>query len=204
MLTRYLRYLLLWLCGVTLVAGTGCAVEAPGTDRADSRETSEADEAARPGGGALSERFGFGRIASSAEIAALAIAVSPDGAGLPAGRGTVEEGAATYAALCSSCHGERGEGTAAGLRLVGREPVDSTGLNRTIGNFWPYATTLFDYTRRTMPFDRPGSLTDEEVYSVTAFLLYLNEIIPEDAAMDAATLPQVVMPARDRFVLDDR
>jgi S-disulfanyl-L-cysteine oxidoreductase SoxD len=199
-----LHYCLLWLCVTASAAATGCAAEAPWPDQANSPEASRSADAPQPVGGAPAERFGFGRTASPAEVAALAIAVSPDGAGLPAGRGTVQEGASIYAALCSACHGDRGEGTPAGLRLVGREPVDPTGLNRTIGNIWPYATTLFDYTRRTMPFDRPGSLSDDEVYAVTAFLLYLNEIIPEDAAMDAAILPQVIMPARDRFVPDDR
>ncbi|CAN5425860.1 hypothetical protein BH24GEM3_BH24GEM3_19870 [soil metagenome] len=91
-----------------------------------------------------------------------------------------------------------------GDQLVGREPIDSTGWNRTIGNYWPYATSVFDYIRRAMPFDRPGSLTDEEVYALTAYLLHLNEIIPADAVMNAQTLPQVRMPARGRFVLDDR
>ncbi len=87
---------------------------------------------------------------------------------------------------------------------MGREPVDPRGWNRTIGNYWPYAPTLFGYIRRTMPFDRPGSLTDEQVYALTAHLLHVNEIIPANAVMDAGTLAAIVMPARDRFVLDDR
>lgn len=154
---------------------------------------------------ALPERFGYGRAVTAVEIAALDIDVSPDGTGLPPGRGTVAEGRTIYAAHCAACHGADGEGVqGVGNRLVGREPIDSTGWNRTIGNYWPYAPTVFDYVRRAMPFDRPGSLTDEEVYALTAYLLHLNEVVPADAVMDASTLPQVRMPARDRFVRDDR
>jgi S-disulfanyl-L-cysteine oxidoreductase SoxD len=91
-----------------------------------------------------------------------------------------------------------------GDRLVGTEPIDSTGWNRTLGNYWPYPPTVFDYIRRAMPFDRPGTLTDEQIYALTAYLLHLNEIVPAEAIMDVRTLPQVVMPARDRFRLDDR
>lgn len=154
---------------------------------------------------ALPQSFGHGRAATAAEIAALDIDVAPDGTGLPPGQGTGAGGAVLYAAKCAACHGADGEGVrGVGDRLVGREPIDSTGWNRTIGNYWPYATSVFDYIRRAMPFDRPGSLTDEEVYALTAYLLHLNEIIPADAVMNAQSLPQVQMPARDRFVLDDR
>jgi S-disulfanyl-L-cysteine oxidoreductase SoxD len=153
---------------------------------------------------ALPARFGYGRTATPAEIATLSWSVLPDGTGLPPGDGTVESGASLYQAECASCHGVDGEGTPAGNRLVGREPVDGTGWNRTIGNYWPYATTVFDYVRRTMPFEAPGSLTDEEVYALTAYLLHRNEIIPADAVMNRETLPRVEMPARDRFVPDDR
>jgi S-disulfanyl-L-cysteine oxidoreductase SoxD len=156
-------------------------------------------------GDALPPRFGYGRAASAAEIAALDIDVAPDGAGLPPGRGTVAQGRTIYVAQCAACHGAQGEGVrGVGDRLVGTEPIDSTGWNRTLGNYWPYATTVFDYIRRAMPFDRPGTLTDEQVYALTAYLLHLNEIVPADAIMDARTLPQVIMPARDRFRLDDR
>jgi S-disulfanyl-L-cysteine oxidoreductase SoxD len=135
----------------------------------------------------------------------LDIVVGPDGAGLPAGQGTVAQGRVLFAAQCAVCHGAQGEGVRGlGDRLVGTEPIDSTGWNRTIGNYWPYATSVFDYVRRSMPFDRPGTLSDDEVYALTAYLLHRNEIIPADAVVDAATLPRVTMPARDRFVRDDR
>jgi cytochrome c len=157
----------------------------------------------------LPTRFGFGRSADPARIAALDIDVRPDGQGLPPGSGTVRRGAAIFAAKCASCHGLTGTEGPDDV-LVGREPREGflfgqyTSLTRTIGNYWPYATTLYDYIHRAMPLDAPGSLTPDEVYSLAAWLLYRNELLPEDAVLDAATLPGVRMPARDRFVADDR
>jgi len=135
--------------------------------------------------------------------------VRPDGTGLPAGSGSVQQGEAIYAEKCVVCHGDRGEG---GLndRLVGREPRDHGAFSvdpearKTVGNYWPYATTLFDYTWRSMPFTEPGTLRPDEVYALVAYLLYLNEIVDRDAVMTRETLPDVAMPARDRFVMDDR
>ncbi len=154
--------------------------------------------------------FTIGRDATEAEIAALDIDVRPDGAGLPPGSASVAEGARVYAAKCAVCHGPTGtEGP--NDRLVGREPREGFPFGavrgqyrKTVGNYWPYATTLFDYVNRTMPLDEPGSLSADEVYAAAAYVLYLNEIIPEDAVMDAETLPAVVMPARGRFVPDNR
>jgi cytochrome c len=143
-------------------------------------------------------RFGIGRAATPEEIRAIDIDVMPDGRGLPPGRGTVAEGAVTYAAKCQSCHGGKGEGGSAD-RLVGKEPNV-----KTIGNYWPYASTLYDYTARSMPFTQPGTLTPNEVYGLVAYLLHLNEIVADNAVMDATSLPKVQMPARDRFVKDDR
>ena len=157
------------------------------------------------------DAFGFGREATDAEIAAWNIDIMPDGAGLPPGSGTVARGAAVYAAQCAACHGPTGtEGP--NDRLVGREPREGFPFGqspqmrsmRTIGNYWPYATTLYDYIYRAMPQATPGTLTPDDVYSVVAFLLHENEILAEDAVMNAETLPQVVMPARDRFVMDNR
>lgn len=153
--------------------------------------------------------FGFGRPATPAEIAALDIDIRPDGAGLPPGRGTAAEGAAIYATRCAMCHGKTGREGPNDV-LVGRVPGDGFPFSRdpkvphTIGNYWPYATTVFDYIRRAMPPDKPGSLQDTEVYALTAHLLALNELIPADAVMDATTLPRVRMPARERFVPDTR
>ena len=154
-------------------------------------------------------RLGLGRAATPEEIRALDIDVSPDGHGLPAGRGTVAEGATTYAAKCAGCHGPKGEGASA-ERLVGRNERDNFAfatdpkLIRTVGSYWPYATTLYDYTARAMPFQRPGTLTANETYGLVAYLLFQNGIVKEDAVMDQATLPKVMMPARDKFVPDNR
>jgi S-disulfanyl-L-cysteine oxidoreductase SoxD len=153
--------------------------------------------------------LGIGRPATPAEIAALDIDVGPDGAGLPPGRGTSADGAPIYAARCASCHGKTGKEGPNDV-LVGRQPGDAFPFARdprapkTIGSYWPYATTAFDYIRRAMPPDAPGSLADNDVYGLVAYLLFLNELIPADAVIDAASLPKVKMPARDRFVPDPR
>jgi S-disulfanyl-L-cysteine oxidoreductase SoxD len=142
--------------------------------------------------------FGLGSVPSEAEITARDIAVGPDGAGLPPDRGTVAAGEQVYKAKCVACHGPTGtEGPMD--KLVGEKlPV------KTIGSFWPYATTVFDYIRRAQPYDKPGSLTDEEVYGLTAWLLFRNNIISADQVIDADTLPKVKMPNRDGFVPDPR
>jgi cytochrome c len=153
--------------------------------------------------------FGIGRPATPAEIAALDIDVGPDGVGLPPGRGTSADGAPIYAARCASCHGKTGKEGPNDI-LVGRLPGDAFPFAKdprapkTIGSYWPYATTVFDYIRRAMPPDRPGSLRDDEVYALVAFLLASNDLIPPDAVVDAASLPKVKMPAREHFVPDTR
>lgn len=163
---------------------------------------------AQPG---LPPTFGFGRSATAPEIAAWDIDVRPDGLGLPPGSGTAQAGAAVYAARCAMCHGATGsEARWPYPRLVGREPRQGFPFGRdprlvkTVGNYWPFATTLYDYINRAMPANAPGSLTPDEVYGVVAYVLWRNEIIADTAVIDARTLPQVVMPARDRFVVDDR
>jgi len=153
--------------------------------------------------------FGIGRPATPAEIAAIDIDIHADGRGLPAGKGTPAEGEAIFAARCAGCHGKTGKEGPNDV-LVGRDPRDGFPFWRdpkiphTIGNYWPYATTVFDYIRRAMPPDAPGSLKNSEVYALTAFLLNRNELIAADAVLDAASLAKVVMPARDRFVPDTR
>jgi cytochrome c len=153
--------------------------------------------------------FGIGRPAAPAEIAALDIDIGPDGAGLPPGRGTAAEGAPVYALRCAACHGKTGTEGPNDL-LVGRLPDDTFPFARdpqaprTIGSYWPYATTVFDYIRRAMPLDAPGSLKDDEVYGLVAYLLVRNDLVPADTVIDATSLPKVKMPARDHFVPDER
>jgi cytochrome c len=165
--------------------------------------------AARPGAQTPSPSLAIGRPATAEDIRLLDIDVMPDGRGLPAGRGTAAQGAVVYSAKCASCHGAKGEGGAAG-RLAGRTADDrfafatDASLVRTIGSYWPYATTLYDYTARAMPFQQPGTLSPDETYGLVAYLLFLNGVIVEDAVMDQSSLPKVRMPARDRFVPDNR
>jgi cytochrome c len=141
-------------------------------------------------------RFGFGRRATAEEIAAIDIDVMPDGTGLPQGRGTVARGRALYKNQCVQCHGADGRG-------ADYDALAGPGAY-TVGNFWPYATTLYDYIHRAMPQAVPGSLPPDDVYSLTAFVLHLDELLPADAALDRESLPKIEMPARDGFVYDDR
>jgi mono/diheme cytochrome c family protein len=148
--------------------------------------------------------YSLGRQATEAEIRAWDIDVSPNGDGLPPGRGSVKQGAAVFAKKCAACHGPTGvEGP--NDRLVGGQGTLATSRPiKTIGSYWSYATTLFDYIRRAMPFSAPQSLTSDEVYAVVAWLLYRNGIVDEHAVFDARTLPAVQMPNRHGFVPDPR
>jgi cytochrome c len=137
-------------------------------------------------------RFGFGRKATEEEIARIDIDVMPDGTGLPPGSGTVERGRALYRNQCVQCHGADGRG-------ADYDALAGAGA-RTVGNFWPYATTLYDYIYRAMPQAVPGSLPPDDVYSLTAFVLHLNQLLPADGALDRESLPRIEMPARDGFV----
>ena len=142
----------------------------------------------------------LGTPASAELVAAMDISIPPSGAGLPAGSGTVAQGQKVYEAKCQACHGPKGAGKPADPLVGGIGSLASGKPIRTVGSYWPYATTLFDYTRRAMPTTAPRSLTDDEVYAVTAYVLHLNGIVPESAVMNAQTLPQVKMPNRDGFI----
>jgi S-disulfanyl-L-cysteine oxidoreductase SoxD len=141
----------------------------------------------------------LGQPLSAADLAAWNINVMPDGTGLPPGSGTSAKGAPIYAQKCAHCHGEQGKG-GVNAAVVGGAPVKSMDTTKTIANFWPYATTLFDFIRRAMPFQQPRSLTDDEVYALTAYILALNKLIGEQDVMDAQSLPRVKMPNRDGFI----
>jgi S-disulfanyl-L-cysteine oxidoreductase SoxD len=142
----------------------------------------------------------LGQPITEADIAGWAINVLPDGTGLPPGSGTPADGARVYAAKCAACHGQEGKG-GANAKLVGGEPIKSIDAEKTIANFWPYSTTIFDYIRRAMPFRQPRSLTNDEVYALTAYILSLNKIIGANDTMNAQTLPKVRMPNRDGFII---
>lgn len=170
------------------------------------------DAGAVPGGPGASQHFGIGHAPVDSMLAAMNHDVGSTGAELPAGKGSVAEGAVLYAAQCAQCHGKNGEGVAPAFpALIGRDSAaenfrfaTNPKLVHTIGNYWPYATTVFDYVKRAMPLASPGSLTDNQVYALTAYLLAANAIIADTATLDAATLRLVKMPYRDRFVPDDR
>ena len=148
--------------------------------------------------------FGVGRPPTPEEIRELGSAIAPDGTGLPQGSGTVAAGRELFAAQCARCHGPGGEGDV-GPRLVGgRGTLRTPRPLKTVGSFWPYATTLWDYVNRAMPFDQPGRLTPPEVYAAVAYVLNLNGIVAADAVMDATSLPKIRMPNRDGFVADPR
>ena len=144
----------------------------------------------------------LGTPASPEEIARYDISIPPSGAGLPKGSGSAREGAKVYEQKCLACHGAKGVGKPADALAGGQGTLASNAPRRTVGSYWPYATTLFDYVRRAMPLTAPLSLSDDEVYAVSAYVLYLNGVIVEDVAMDAQSLPQVKMPNRDGFVSD--
>ncbi|VXC94010.1 Cytochrome biogenesis protein CcdA [Burkholderia sp. 8Y] len=141
---------------------------------------------------------------STADIAAWNIDVAPDGRGLPAGSGDVATGAHIFAAKCAACHGANGEGGMGDRLIGGRGTLASDKPVRTVGSYWPYATTLFDYIRRAMPYNAPQSLSADEVYALSAWILNRNGIVPDDARLDAHSLAAIRMPNRDGFVPDPR
>jgi cytochrome c len=153
---------------------------------------------------AQSPRYGIGRQPTRAEISAWDIDVRADGKGLPKGSGTVGQGKEIFAQRCAACHGADGRGAQADPLVGGRGTLASPNPVRTIGSYWPYATTIFDFVRRAMPFDTPQSLANDEVYAVTAYLLRLNGVIGDGVTLDASSLPAIVMPNRNGFTVDPR
>ncbi len=148
--------------------------------------------------------YGIGRLATPAEIAGWNIDIDRDGHNLPPGSGTVAHGREVFAEQCAACHGAQGEG-GIGDRLVGGQgTLASARPIKTVGSYWPYAPTLFDYIRRAMPQNAPQSLSDDDVYAVSAYVLSLNGVLPADAALDAKTLPAIKMPNREMFSDDPR
>jgi cytochrome c len=152
---------------------------------------------------AVAGTFGFGRPATSADIAAINIDVRADGTGLPPGSGTAVQGGPIFAEKCAGCHGANGEGTNAAPKLVDPTPFQTGVTTPTVGNYWPYATTVWDYIDRAMPFNAPGSLAPDEVYAVTAYVLAQNQIVGDTDVMNAKTLPMVKMPNADGFYSPD-
>jgi cytochrome c len=144
--------------------------------------------------------YGLGRPARADEIAGWNIDVAPDGAGLPEGHGGVAEGEAIFAEKCSACHGENGQGGLADRLVGGQGSLATTKPIKTVGSYWPYATTVFDYVRRAMPYTAPQSLSPDETYSLVAYLLWLNGVVPREAVLDRRSLPKIKMPNRGGFL----
>ena len=150
-------------------------------------------------------RYHLGRPAIEADTAAVGISVSPDGHGLPPGGATARAGRPLYESICAGCHGLRGEGNDTYPALAGgRNTLKSTHPILTIGSYWPYATTVWDYVNRAMPYQNPGTLSSQRVYALTAYLLYLNKIVGEEQIVDQHTLPLIRMPNRNGFTADPR
>lgn len=166
-----------WILAVTLLAGSASA------------------EQTRP--------YNLGQPATPAQIAGWDIDVRPDGAGLPPGQGSVAQGKIVFDASCAVCHGEQGQGGPADRLVGGFGTLASARPIRTVGSFWPYATTLYDYIHRAMPLNAPQSLVPDQVYAVSAYILYLNHIIPQTAMLNKTTLPAVKMPNRNGFITHD-
>jgi len=153
---------------------------------------------------AQSPKYGVGRAPTPEELKGFDISISRDGTGLPEGSGTAAQGKELYASKCAKCHGSEGQGGDEAALAGGQGTLRSPKPLKTVGSYWPYATTLYDYIHRAMPFKQPGTLTANQVYALCAHILHLNGIVAGNAVMDAKTLPQVKMPNRNGFVPDPR
>ncbi len=151
-----------------------------------------------------SPKYGVGRPATPEQIRELGSAIAPDGGGLPEGSGTAAARRQELAARCARCHGDKAEGNVGPTLIGGQGTLATAKPLKTVGSFWPYSTTVWDYVNRAMPFDQPGLLKPAEVYAVVAYILNLNGIITNAQVMDAKSLPKVKMPNRDGFVADPR
>ena len=151
------------------------------------------------GSAALAESPALGVPLDAETVAALDYTVLPDGDGLPPGAGTVEAGGAVFRQHCIACHGADGTGAVNDALVGGQGSLSTTSPQKTVGSYWPYATTLFDYIRRAMPYQSPGNLGNDDLYAVTAYILFLNGIVTEDAMLDRENLPLVKMPNLDGF-----
>ena len=150
--------------------------------------------------GAEESKPSFSEVATDEEVALVYLSIQPDGENLPAGSGTAEQGEPLYQLHCASCHGADGEGGLANKLVGGHGTLASNAPVRTLGSYWPYATTVFSYVRRSMPYQEPMSLSNDDYYAITAWMLNKNDIIAADAVMDRNSLPAVVMPNRDGFI----
>jgi mono/diheme cytochrome c family protein len=148
----------------------------------------------------MAESPNLGRALTAADVTALDFTVLPNGQGLPDGSASAVQGEVVYKAHCQSCHGEQGTNGTNDRLAGGRGSINSVSPMKTVGSYWPYATTVFDYVRRAMPLQAPGQLNDAELYAVTAYLLFINDIVERDTVMNARTLQEVEMPNRDNFV----
>lgn len=195
----------------TLLVLAACTSDAA-SKNASAGSFASYDAGAVAGGPGTSKLYALGHAPTDSLLTAMNQDVGGDGDELPAGRGTVAEGAALFATQCASCHGKKGEGMAPAYpAIIGRDSAAENfrfaldpKLTHTIGNYWPYASTVFDYLKRAMPLATPGSLTNDQAYALTAYLLAANAVIPDTATLDAASLRAVRMPYRDRFVPDNR
>ncbi len=188
-----------WRPAFALLIVVGAAVAA-GTEQTGLGSEPTAEELATAG----TEQTGLGSEPTAEELATAGYTVFPDGKGLPAGRGSAVEGKAVYQQFCAACHGRNAEGDEAAALVGGRDSLTSERPRKTVESYWPYTTTLWDYIRRSMPYESPGSLTNDEIYGVVAHLLNLMGLVGEDDVLDQESLPKIEMPNRDGFIPDDR